>query len=306
MTLLALLLGLLIERLITNLLHLRELRWFDSYFDWGIKYLTEMSGIRATFFSLVLALLPVAPVALISFFAGDRMLGVPYVVFAVFVLLLSLGPRDLAEEVDEYCIAVERDDAEAVRRVTKELTETSHGAGDAPDKAALQEAIFVQANNRIFGVILWFLLLGPAGAWLFRVTDLMRRRVVFESERRQNGRSESATALSYVRTVQSIHGLLAWLPARLLALGYALAGSFEDAVSNWRGYYENCSEHFFEVNDDVVACAGRGAMQTPAGDIVEEVNPDVLAVRSAMRLVLRTLFVWVTIISVLTLYGLAF
>ena len=29
--------------------------------------------------------------------------------------------------------------------------------------ATIERAIYVQANNRIFGVVFWFLLLGPAG-----------------------------------------------------------------------------------------------------------------------------------------------
>ena len=306
MTLIALALGLVTERLVTNLLHLREPRWFDHYFDWGLTHLNEVTGLKALVATLAIASLPVLPVLLISLAFQDFLFGVPFLAFAVLVLLFSLGPRDLGEEIDEYCNAVERDDAETARRVAKELTESDLPAHR--QERAVEEAIFVQANNRIFGVVFWFVVLGPVGlgpvgAWLFRVTDLMRRRAVFEAGRT---RAESGTEPGYVRVVCSVHGVLAWVPARLLAFGYALMGSFSESLTSWRSYYDNCAERFFEVNDDVVGCAGIGAMGETPGEGGGEGKPQTAAVRSAMSLVARTLYAWVTVIAVLTLAGLVF
>ena len=68
------------------------------------------------------------------------------------------------------------------------------------------------------------MILGPVGAWLFRVSDLMRRRAVFECGRVAESGDEVP---GYGDAVQAVHGVLAWIPARLLAVGYALSGSFE-------------------------------------------------------------------------------
>src|SRR4030095_7524875 len=128
------------------------------------------------------------------------------------------------------------------------------------------------------------------------VTDLMRRRAVFEGGR---ARDQTGATPDYVQAAQRVHGVLAWLRARLLAVGYALAGSFEDAVSDWRAYYQHCSEHFFEVNDAVLACAGAGALRNRA--FAEDVDAQVVG--GAMRLVNRTLIVWLTAIALLTVVG---
>ena len=51
-------------------------------------------------------------------------------------------------------------------------------------------------------------LLGPAGAWLYRVADLMRRRAVFEAGRKAaTGEAEPRC----LQVVQSIYGVLAWV-----------------------------------------------------------------------------------------------
>ena len=154
-----------------------------------------------------------------------------------------------------------------------------------------------------FSIVAWGA--GLAGAWLFRVTDLMRKRAVHSLLQRDQG--EKPLRPGFARAILRCHGALAWPSARLLALGYALAGSFEDAVSDWRAYYQNTAEHFFEVNNDILARAGCGAQGvSPAGedlsaDGVCELEAD--AARSAMGLVVRTLIVWVTFIALATLLG---
>lgn len=297
MNLIALLFGIWIEQQVSSLLQMREPRWFDPYFDRGLRHLEHADAVRALVVAAVLAILPALPVALVHWLFHGRLLGLPYLVFALFVLLLSLGPRSLAQDVEDYALALEGSDAQQRAWRAKALTEQDVPADTRAQVRLVEDAVFVQANNRIFGVIFWFMLLGPTGAWLFRVTDLMRRRAVFEGGRAvaQTGRMPD-----YVRAVQRLHGALAWMPARLLAIGYALAGSFEDAVSDWRAYYQNCSEHFFEVNDAVLACAGSGALRhRPLAAEAEAAE----SVRSALRLVNRTLYVWLTAIALLTVVG---
>src|SRR5210317_309406 len=178
----ALALGLVCERFLTRILHLRELRWFDRYFDWALGRISNFSGVPALLATAVLCAVLVVPVIAIVVIFGDHLHHVPYVLFAAFVLIFSLGPRDLGRELDEYLSAIEADDAEGISRRAKELMESDAGSG-VDHQSSVEEAIFVQANNRLFGVIFWFLVAGPAGAWFFRVIDLMRRRARFESER---------------------------------------------------------------------------------------------------------------------------
>lgn len=297
MTLLALFLGLAIERAATHLLHLREPRWFDAYIGWTLARFRELRGAALIVLTILLVLLPVVPVGLVAHAFGHVLLGLPYVAFATFVLVFSLGPRDLKEELDDYLEALARDDREAASAVAREIME--HDAAQRTGAAAdtLEDAIFVQTNNRLFGVAFWFMIAGPAGAWLFRVSDLMRRRAVFEY--RERAASPEAVP-QFVGVLQAIHGVLAWVPARLLAFGFALAGSFERAMHAWRGYSETA--HFFDTNDHLLAAVGGGALEVEAAAEVLPL-PDAERVRACMSLVTRALVIWLVIVSALVLIG---
>ncbi len=274
MSLLALLLALIVERGLTHLFHLREPRWLDRYFDWAARALGRSSGEVRIAAAVVVVVLPVLPVALLDGALGGHLLGLPQLTFAALVLLFSFGPRDLNDEVDDYVAALERGDR---------------------DEAA-REAIFVQANNRIFGVIFWFMLLGPAGAWLFRVSDLMRRRAAFEAAR------SGAEVQSFGGALAILHGLLAWIPARLAAGTYALAGSFEDAVGNWRIAVDQAAESLLDRSEGLLARVGKASLQPSLAGMPPDVL-DAATARGAWRIVSRSTWIWLAVIAALVLVG---
>lgn len=293
MKLLVLALGLILEHVATQLLHLRELRWFDGYYDFGIAQTKRLDSWAVYVGVLVILLVLAAPVFLASYaLQGPGRLWDPdYLAFAVLVVFLSLGPRDLGNEVDEYCAALDRDDAEAAHRVLVEISEAERPRVSEID--VVEDAIFVQAVNRIFGVLFWFVVLGPAGAWLFRISDLLRRRAAFESVR------DGEINNSLLPAIESVYGILKWIPSRLALLGYALSGSFDDALVCWRGYHPEPGTPIDKRNDELTARVGKAAM---TGFLDQPPNSSAAA-RNAMRLVSRTLFIWVTILGLMTIFG---
>jgi AmpE protein len=293
MKLIALLLGLVLERLATDLLHLRELRWFDPYFDFGLKRSAHAAAWLRYLIVAALLLLPMIPVLWLSLWlqrAGFPW-DLPYVIFAVLVVFFCLGPRDLVSEVDEYCQALDSGDTERARRVLVELSEVERLR--ANEIEVVEDAIFIQATNRIFGVVFWFVVLGPVGAWLFRLSDLLRRRAAFESARTAPGQRH------VLDTVEVVHSVLVYVPARLAALGYALGGSYDDALNAWRNFRASGTMPAHRTNDEVVARVGKAAMT----GFLEEPENSSAAARNASRLVTRTLFIWVTVIALMTIFG---
>ena len=292
MKLLALILGFGLEHVATQLLHLRELRALDGLFDFGIRSSLRFGSAGAYLIVVLLLAFATAPVLIAHLLLAQDTFGwqFAYTAFALVVVFLCLGPRDLGSEVEEYCAALDAGDEERAHSVLIELSEVE--SRDVDEVEAVERAIFVQAPNRVFGVVFWFVLLGPVGAWLFRTSDLCRRRAAFEASRKDDTNPPVHAAIN------QIHALMLWLPVRLAALGYALSGSFDDAWESWRsGSQMTMSLH--RRNDTLVANVGRAAM---TGSLDEPENSS-QAARNAMRIVSRTLFIWLTIIALMTLFG---
>ena len=298
MTLLALLLSLMLERGLTHFLHLRELRWLDGYVDWSGRLIGQRTGHWLKLAAAAFVLFPVVPVALVSEALGSQLLGLPQLAFAVVVLLFSFGPRDLKDEVDDYLAALKCGDEAGASGRAMELLESDAVGRGAGRRIAVEEAIFVQANNRLFGVIFWFMVLGPAGAWLFRISDMMRRRAAFEVSRRAQPPAE----LDYSDALSWVHGALGWVPARLTAMSYALAGSFEDAVGSWRLAVDQASHGLLDRTEDLLARVGAGSLQASLTRVPAD-ELDVATARGAWRIVSRALWVWLAVIAALILAG---
>lgn len=300
MHLIALLIGLVVERLATRLFHLRRLRWIDRIIDAGFRRAEKVPNWPALIPVFAISVLLVLPVLVVVLALGDSLLGFPYLLLGVVVLFFSLGPQDIGEDVDEYCRAIEEGDKERIGETAKAIIESDVPEDTLERIHRVEEAVCVQANNRLFAVIFWFVLLGPLGAWTYRVTDMVRRRAVFAASRNDeaNGMSERLKDAS-----TALHGWLAWIPARLTAIGYAAAGHFDAALGAWRAPTEDRSESPFEYNEHLLARVGVAAIS------IEDAADEDLATRAvrgataANRLVFRLLLIWAVVISAMTLYG---
>jgi AmpE protein len=92
-----------------------------------------------------------------------------------------------------------------------------------------------------------------------------------------------------------IHAIMAWIPARMLAAGYALTGNFDGAYHAYRdrAYTSDLSQS----NHEVLVSTGLGAMRNL------EMETEVSSIYAAQALVMRAVIVWISILAVLTLGG---
>lgn len=303
MNLIALLVGLIVERLATRIFHWRRMRWIDRIIDAGFRAVDGFANWPAMIPVVLLALFLALPVFIVTFALGDALLGFPYLFLAIVVLFFSLGPKDIGEDVDEYCTALEAGDDEALLHRAKALVE-----GDVPADAlerihCVESAVFVQANNRLFAVIFWFVVLGPfgpLGAWAYRVTDLIRRRAVFNASR---GEEENGNAERVRDAAVMLHGWLAWIPARLTAIGYGIAGHLDGALGAWRTQQTPAPATTSEASEMLLARVGVGALALRDRDDEELCDRGVRGASAANKLVFRLLLVWAVVIAALTLHG---
>jgi AmpE protein len=303
MTLIALLIGLTIERLATQIFHWRRMRWLDRIIDKGFALSGRFANLPAPITVILLAVALVLPVAAVTIALGDRLFGFPHLVLAVVVLFFSLGPKDIGEDVNEYCSALESGDEERIDQTAKALTENEVPEDPLERIRRVEEAVCVQANNRLFAVIFWFVLLGPLGplgAWAYRVTDLVRRRAVFQAGRRED---EIAGIAPLRDAAVALHGWLAWVPARLTAIGYAVAGHFDAALAAWRSGDPGIAGTTSENSERLLARVGVAALALESGADEDLTERGIRGATAAKRLVFRLLLIWAVIIAAMTLYG---
>ena len=285
MSFLAALIALLLDFLLRHLQPLRAPRWFHAYAEAFLPLTRSADAMRATTGVLLIALIP----AVIALFLGDTLTHLWSVlgfVFAVVVLMFCFGPLDLHDQIEAYMDAVQACDETKANALAGELLHGPVPPAAAERTEAVTQAVLMEANERQFGVLFWFALLGPGGALLYRAADLLRRES--QAERSEEFRTAAAR----------LHGVLAWVPAHLTAVGYALAGSFEDAVSDLKSYYSTCSLRFFQVSNDVLLCTGLGALRAGTGQ-----EAGIARLKSALGLVRRTLIIWMVLYGLITLFG---
>ena len=302
MTLIALLIGLIIERLATQIFHWRRMRWLDRIIDTGFSLSARLATWPALIPVILLTIVLVLPVAAVTVAIKDTLFGFPHLILAVVVLFFSLGPNDIGEDINEYCSALEDGDEERIEQTAKALIEANVPAAPLERAHCVEEAVCIQANNRLFAVIFWFVLLGPfgpLGAWAYRVTDLVRRRAVFQAGREE---SDAATIDALRDAAVTLHGWLAWIPARLTAIGYAVAGHFDAALGAWRGGVTPAGTTS-ENSERLLARVGVAALALHDHDDEDVTARGVRGANAAKRLVFRLLLIWAVIISAMTLYG---
>lgn len=286
MALIAIIISLIVERFLGSMEELRRFGWFHRYCAWlmprlsGYRYLDGAAGL------VLLLLLPVGIVALLDYQLNQWWV-VLALLFAVVVLLFSFGPSDLEAEVEAYLDARERGDDESARWHADELLGQNPPEQQAELTHKVIESTLIQANERLLAVLFWFLLLGPAGALLYRLSSQLKLHVG----------EYGGEALN--EALLRLHAILDWFPARVCALAFALAGSFTEALKAWGEQHERWDRN----TRAVLVASGLGALGYHQGDESSPGESDSGMVRETLDLVRRAVLVLLSIVALFTLAG---
>lgn len=285
MSLIAILLSLVLERILGSLEELRRFDWFLAYYRWGSGHLARYPWLDGPAGALLLLLPLLGAVVAINYYLSSvwLLLGL---LFSILTLLYCFGPRDLEAEVEAFVDARRRGDEESAYWHASELL----GGGEFDDSTSLSRRImaniFVEANERLLAIVFWFVLLGPVGALLYRFSSQLYRVRIAAGE---SGLYEAGARL---------HLLLVWPPAHLTALAYALAGSFVEAIHGWR----ESDTSWPEGARHTLIAMGFGALRIARDEIEEEATTCEL-VQEAMALVRRAVLVFLSLVALSTLAG---
>nr|MBA3487439.1 hypothetical protein [Lysobacter sp.] len=273
----------------------RQYGWYGGWLRWLDMRFAEGSFWRGRW-GIGLALVP--PLLGVGFFQvalDSPLLGLGGLLFAIVVLFYTWGPRDLDVDVEAI---IDAPDPLARRAAASRLWPR---AGTVSlEGGALAEAVFRSALRRWFGVLFWFLLLGPFGALLYRLTQLAADGIPDDIASEAAG--ERRLPLENLRGARVLQAVLEWPVAQLMALALALVGNFDSVLGAWRsagGASFRLDSRFLgpvaraSVNSELAEEAADyvGEDQRPDANEIPSVA-DLPELRDAMSQIWRSLLVW--------------
>lgn len=178
------------------------------------------------------------------------------------VLYASLGFRQFSHYFTDIRDALDGGDEDLARQVLAQWQQVQ--VSDLPRSELVRHVIefsVLAAHRHVFGVLCCFSVLsafglGPAGAIAYRLSEFVQRYWEHKSKR-----VDHPISMALRNASRASWRLFDYLPARATAVGFAVVGSFEDAIDCWRNY----AQRFPDDNDGVILAATSGAVNVRLG-----------------------------------------
>ncbi len=282
MTLISLLLVLALEFHFKLGSEYRDFTWFSK----ARNYLTHLFSEQDFFDSwggvAIILLTPVLVLyALVSLFDGS-LYWLVLMLVSIIVLFLCLGPKSLEQSFNVYFESMQRDDLEAAFLHLGQLQHNSENE-DIPENDELVRAatrtILIESQKRYFGVIAWFIFLGPLGALFYRLSYLYRDYCVTQ---------EFDEHLPLMN--QLIHWI-EWLPVRLTSLAFLLTGDFVNGFYRIKDYLSDADADNNQLISETGIAALGLEMGVSGGDVEEN--------HRTIAMVRRTVIIYVVVAAVM-------
>lgn len=262
----------------------RQWRGFDAW-------LGQLQGSGGLAWLLLAVLLPTLVTALVMAVLRGALFDLLPLAFSVLVLGYCL--RELGPDIEAVLKA---GDSATRARAAESLYHDQAVPDDVLDAANLVEATVLAALRRRFGVLFWFLLLGPAGAVLYHFGT---RAASAAQDHADNDAQRMAARLSE---------FLDWIPAHLMALAIALASNFDAVAQAWRRWHGQAQRVAWEFGAGFLGAIARAGVQADVdagdGDAGDGDDTGCCAeLADTQRLLSRVLVIWLAAAAVIVLAG---
>lgn len=261
--------------------------WLAQAFNWVQRYIDD-----AILRLLVLLLAPTLAVLLLAALFDEILLGLLSLVLYVGVLLYSLGRGDFSVAINDYLISWRSGNDESAYQRAMDIGDFKTYS-EVSDRQSLhdyvRQAMIYEGYQRWFAVVFWFFVLGPAGALLYRLSYLFGRDGYFDQEAKER---QLALQFSYY---------LDWLPARLLALTFAITGEFEATFKRWTRCFNES-----QPIPELLNCSASAALHGDSGRVLDEgsiaaIEQGEREINAVQSLLFRSVIAWMIMAALLQL-----
>ena len=215
-----------------------------------------------------------------------------HTLLGIVVLYLAIGLRSLREHALPVADALEQGGLDEARALVARIVSRDTADLDAGQvAAAATESVLENGSDAVLAALFWFVVAGAAGVVLYRLANTLDPMWGYRNAR--YGRFGWFAA--------RLDDALNWIPARLTALSYALAGHCLRAIACWRQQ----ARAWDSPNAGPVMAAGAGALGVRLGGAAPYDGrwherpalgwgdaPDAEAIRRALRLLYRAVAIW--------------
>jgi adenosylcobinamide-phosphate synthase len=274
---------------------------FDRYADFLER---KFNGLQASH-GAIAWLVAVLPLALLTLLVEALMRQVNVflaIAWSVGVLYVAMGFRRFSHCFTDIAQALREQNINHARDVLAHWRGVPSDELNAADVARVSiELGLLQAHRYVLGPIFWFVVFGPVGPVIYRAADLLA-----ESWGKQVEPEKRIFALFAERAFFWID----WLPARVTAACFAIAGNFEDAAYCWRTQAAAWNRNA----EGVVLASGAGALGIKLGGALREdgmlnqrpelgigEDVDVEDLRSVVGLIWRALVLWLVLLFIVSI-----
>ncbi len=300
MTFLSILAAFILEQVRPHRYPNSAVRAFIAFANGVARYLNAGQTSHGAFSWCVAVLPPVILVAVLSWAisALNPLLGW---LWNVAVLYFTIGFRQVSHTFTGIVRALRAGDAQRAKQLIAQWREESELEVEERDitKLTIEEGLR-GAHRFVFGPVLFTIIAGPAGAVFYRLAAIVREQW---AERAQ------PELVNFGRFARMAFKWIDWVPSRLTAAGFAIAGNFEDAYYCWRTQAATWPDMF---NAPILA-SGAGALGVKIGGPLHRLtqveerpdlgigeDPDINALDSTVGLIWRATVIWMLVILLIT------
>jgi adenosylcobinamide-phosphate synthase len=225
-------------------------------------------------------------------------LSVLQAVLSAAVLYLCIAPNSLQQHADAVRQALLDDDLPQARQRVGYIVSRETGTLDATQvcRAGI-ESVLENGADAIFAPLFWFVVLGPFGALLHRLSNTLDAMWGYKNQRYRH----------FGWAAARLDDLLNWIPARLTAISYAVLGKTSLALLAW----SREASLLESPNAGPVMTAGAGSLDLQLGGPAVyhgqikakpwfggEQLPTPADISRAYALVNRCLLLWLVVIAI--------
>ncbi len=253
---------------------------------------------------LAIYAIPMLCLAVLLLITGDNFYGLPTMIVHILVLLIAFDRNQPGKLVSEFLERWQAGDMEACAAyLNQELAKG--GSLDVSDQEALaayfNRQLTYRCFEKMFVMFFWYMLAGPMGVLFCYVSYQLR------DSHKEDQLQEQVALVALV-----IH-VLEWIPIRLLAITFSLAGNFVHCFENTKRIFWDISKDTdnAELLHGLTACALTGMVKFDAGEDGGEQQSEefgrvreVAEIEALLGLLERSQAIWLSVLALITIFGL--